>query len=262
LGKGKCIFTIITYPIPTYCILYRLMASRAPPLLEPYLRLPYETSLILLSGVLGTSTNWLVHRYLHTLLASPTTTTSSSSSYPSSHEDAGSNNYQAQQISVILVSFLRDYAFWKDGCKRLGLDLDQATRKGSFAFVDGLTGLFAPSPNPPGSRPSATEEGRGKWVLQAATVEHFRKTLENAVAHIQGVSSGAQTVLVIDQPDLLLAVATDAMTAQDLRGTILELREVSGSLRASIPFYVGFVKDINESVIIESTFMHRHYLCR
>ena len=160
------------------------------------------------------------------------------------------------------MSLLRDYAFWKDGCKRLGLDLDQATRKGSFAFVDGLTGLFAPSINPPGHRPSATEEGRGKWVLQAATAEHLRKTLEDAVTHIQGVGSGARTVLVIDQPDLLLAVANDAMTAQDLRGTILELREVSRGLRASNPFYVGLVKDINESVIIESTFMHSHCLCR
>ncbi|KAI0805079.1 hypothetical protein GGR55DRAFT_297156 [Xylaria sp. FL0064] len=198
------------------------MASRIPPLLEPYLHLPHETSLILLSGVLGSSTNWLVHRYLYSLLSSQ----SLSSSYSSSSsrrqdeplEETGAEPQQQQRhTSVVFLSFLRDYTFWRDGCKRLGLDLDVASKKGSFVFVDGLTELFAP-PLP------ERELGRER-VLQAATTENLRRVLEEAVAHAQASRPGTQTVLVIDQLDVLLATAGDVMSGQDLRGTILRLRE-------------------------------------
>lgn len=73
------------------------MASKIPPLLEPYLALPQEASLILLTSVLGASTNWLALRFLHSALASP--------------ED--------EDVKVVFVSFMRDLAFWKDGSKRL-----------------------------------------------------------------------------------------------------------------------------------------------
>ncbi|KAI0391712.1 hypothetical protein F5Y17DRAFT_396640 [Xylariaceae sp. FL0594] len=203
------------------------MASRTPPLLEPYVRLPHETSLILLSGVLGTSTNWLVQRYLHTLLTSSSSSPSPSS--PNNNSNPSSQPQHASSVSVVLVSFLRDHAFWKDGCRRLGLDLEQTSRKGSFAFVDGLTGLFVPGRSN-NNKVEDEARGGGKYVLREATAEHFRKTVEDAVQRVQlsAAAAGggeAQTVLVIDQPDLLLAVANDAMTAQDLRGAILALRE-------------------------------------
>jgi len=73
------------------------MASKIPPLLEPYLALPQEASLILLTSVLGASTNWLALRFLYSALANP--------------ED--------EDVKVVFVSFMRDLAFWKDGCKRL-----------------------------------------------------------------------------------------------------------------------------------------------
>ncbi|KAI1349903.1 hypothetical protein F5Y01DRAFT_326776 [Xylaria sp. FL0043] len=200
------------------------MASRIPPLFEPYLlHLPHETSLILLSGVLGSSTNWLVHRYLYSLLSSQSPSSSYSYSSSSSRrqdepfDDLQTGAEPQQHTSVVFLSFLRDYAFWRDGCKRLGLDLDVASKKGSFVFVDGLTELFAP-PLP--------ERGlRGERMLQAATTENLRRVLEDAVAHAQASRPGTQTVLVIDQVDALLATAGDVMSGQDLRGTILGLRE-------------------------------------
>jgi elongator complex protein 6 len=73
------------------------MASKIPPLLEPYLALPSEASLILLTSVLGASTNWLLLRFLHSALAIP--------------ED--------EDTKVVFVSFMRDLAFWKDVAKRL-----------------------------------------------------------------------------------------------------------------------------------------------
>ncbi|KAI1276313.1 hypothetical protein F5Y07DRAFT_139647 [Xylaria sp. FL0933] len=202
------------------------MASRIPPLLEPYLHhLPHETSsLILLSGVLGSSTNWLVHRYLYALLSSQSLSSSSYSSSSSRRQDepfddlhTGAEPQQQLHASVVFLSFLRDYAFWRDGCKRLGLDLDVASKKGSFVFVDGLTELFVPP---------LLERGLGRErALRAATTENLRRVLEDAVAHAQASRSGTRTVLVIDQIDVLLATAGDVMSGQDLRGTVLGLRE-------------------------------------
>ncbi|PHH87068.1 hypothetical protein CDD83_9342 [Cordyceps sp. RAO-2017] len=44
--------------------------SKVPPLLEPLLRLPPEAALVVLTGVLGASTNWLLLRWIHALLRS------------------------------------------------------------------------------------------------------------------------------------------------------------------------------------------------
>ncbi|KZF20473.1 hypothetical protein L228DRAFT_250173 [Xylona heveae TC161] len=116
------------------------MSSRTiPPLLEPYTRLPPSTSLTLLTSVLSASTNWLVLRYLYAALAS-----------------AGQQQDEASaesDVAVVLVSFLRDGEFWREGARRMGLDLRRLAVQGRFAFVDGLTELFAP---PASQSPSAS----------------------------------------------------------------------------------------------------------
>ncbi|KAI0399250.1 hypothetical protein F4802DRAFT_611017 [Xylaria palmicola] len=227
------------------------MAFRTPPLLEPYLRLPHEASLILLSGVLGSSTNWLVARHLHSLLASqaPSPSESADADGLADHhhhhhhhhhqQEEGQQGRQQQHTSVVFASFLRDYAFWKHAARRLGLDLDAARAKGSFVFVDGLTGLFMPTTmtttttttistpdrRHPQPQPIDDETAGGGRVLVAATTDHLRRTLEDAVAHVQTRTPGTRTVLVIDQPDLLIAAAGDAVSAHGLRDTILSLRE-------------------------------------
>jgi elongator complex protein 6 len=73
--------------------------SKIPPLLFPYLSLPPESSLILLTNILGASTNWLVLRYLYSFLI-----------------PSVSNN---EKTNVVFVSFMRDLAFWREGGKRL-----------------------------------------------------------------------------------------------------------------------------------------------
>lgn len=80
------------------------MSSRIPPLLEPYLALPPEASLILLTSVLGASSNWLVQRYLHSALLS---------------QDATSEISPEEETKVLLVSFMRDFSFWKENGRRL-----------------------------------------------------------------------------------------------------------------------------------------------
>ena len=84
------------------------MEGRTPPLLGQYLSLPPEASLLVLSGILGVSTNWLTLRYIYSYLkpdGSGTTVQNPES--------------QTDEPNVILVSFLRDFAFWKDGAGRL-----------------------------------------------------------------------------------------------------------------------------------------------
>jgi elongator complex protein 6 len=82
------------------------MASTAsikiPPLLEPYLELPPEAALVLLTSVLGASANWLVLRWIYSALKS------------GQPRDEG-----AADVAVVLCSFLRDGAFWRDGAAKL-----------------------------------------------------------------------------------------------------------------------------------------------
>lgn len=88
------------------------MGTQIPHLLEPYLALPPETSQLLLTGVLGASTNWLVLRHLYSLLR-PRAGRRGGDDGPAG---AGAGRGETR---VLLVSFMRDYAFWKDGAGRL-----------------------------------------------------------------------------------------------------------------------------------------------
>ncbi|KAF3040259.1 hypothetical protein E8E12_003482 [Didymella heteroderae] len=101
-------------------------STRIPPLLQPYVKLPRDDSLLLLTSTLGASANWLLIRFLC---------------------DALSNNIQDggadEGHNVVLVSWLRDYDFWRQEARKgAGLDLERLKREKRLAFVDGLTGLF------------------------------------------------------------------------------------------------------------------------
>ena len=97
------------------------MASRIPPLLESYLSLPPEASQVVLTGILGASTNWLVLRSLYSLLnpAGGRTTTTTTTTQRRDGVPTETGDEQEEDVKVLLVSFMRDYAFWKDGAGRL-----------------------------------------------------------------------------------------------------------------------------------------------
>ncbi|KAF0318931.1 hypothetical protein GQ607_013890 [Colletotrichum asianum] len=172
------------------------MAMRIPHLLEPYLALPPECAQILLTSVLGASTNWLVLRYLYSYLRRPT-------------EDA-----PADDTRVVLVSFMRDFAFWKEGAGRLGLDLETLGRSGKFVFVDGLSGLFS------NAAPPAT---KGRRTLRGAKIADVQRELEAAVADVSG--GGGKVVLVVDQPDFLLAATGEEVGGLVVKNMLLDLQE-------------------------------------
>ncbi|KAK1982774.1 hypothetical protein LZ30DRAFT_589922 [Colletotrichum cereale] len=183
------------------------MATRIPHVLEGYLALPPECAQILLTGVLGASTNWLVLRHLYSYLRKPAAS--------GGEEEAAA----AEDARVVFVSFMRDFAFWKEGAGRLGLDLEGLGRSGRFVFVDGLSGLFSQES---AGQPAAAA-AKGRRVLHGATLPAIQRELEGAVADVS--AAGAKTVLVLDQPDLLLAASGEGLTSLALRDMLLDVQE-------------------------------------
>lgn len=100
--------------------------SRIPPLLQPFVRAPKNESVLLLTSTLDASANWLLTRFFSDALGSGL-------------KDNGNGGAQ----NVVLVSWMRDYEFWRqEGRKCTGLDLGGLRTQGKFAFVDGLSSLF------------------------------------------------------------------------------------------------------------------------
>lgn len=83
------------------------MSTRLPPLLEPYLSLPPEASLLLLTNVLGATSNWLLLRFLYSTL------------HHTAKEEAENTSSGNGETKVVFVSFMRDLAFWREGGRRL-----------------------------------------------------------------------------------------------------------------------------------------------
>jgi elongator complex protein 6 len=76
--------------------------SRIPHLLESYISLPPESSLNLVTSVLGASANWLVLRHVYSYL-----------------RGSADGDESTKDTGVILLSFMRDGAFWREGSTKL-----------------------------------------------------------------------------------------------------------------------------------------------
>lgn len=86
-----------------------------------------------------------------------------------------------------------------------GLDLESLARGGRFSFVDGLTSLFTP-PNPRDS------PRKGYRALRSAKHGDIRRELFAALADITAADGAAtKTILIVDQPDFLLAATSDLL---------------------------------------------------
>ncbi|KAK5654452.1 hypothetical protein OQA88_7363 [Cercophora sp. LCS_1] len=169
--------------------------SRPPPLLEPYLSLTSlpPASLTLLTSILGAATNWLVLRYLQSLLATA----------------------PSEPTAVLVVSFLRDYTFWKESASRLGLDLEGLARKGRFGYVDGLSSLFTGAVAAGGS-----QQGQRKWTLASPALGDVGRVVGGAVDEM---ARGGRVILVVDGLDFLVAATGE--TDEGVRGMLMGWRE-------------------------------------
>ncbi|KAK3336963.1 hypothetical protein B0T19DRAFT_411120 [Cercophora scortea] len=270
------------------------MTSRTPPLLEPYLAgLPDEAALVVLTGILGASTNWLVLRYLHSFLKQAL----------GGDEDEDDETTTAEdEPSVLLVSFLRDYTFWKDSASRLGLDLDALARRGRFSFVDGLrSALFVPSsssssftttsttttsttpcnaipdrgrptptptPTPPRPAPRPVVQAhQQKWKqplthpslvgvqsgLHSAVDELVRARAARAGTGTGTGGSNGKVILVIDQLDFLLAAAATSSV------TSLGLRELLLDLREKVHATILTLSADEPLVVAQTTSLEKEH---
>jgi elongator complex protein 6 len=110
------------------------MASQIPRLLESCLSLPPETSQIVLTGILGASTNWLTLRYLYSLLRPATAAATATRLDRDGDADPGAGG--GEHVKVLLVSFMRDHAFWKEGAGRLVcLPLSRCLQQAAFSHA-------------------------------------------------------------------------------------------------------------------------------
>lgn len=78
--------------------------NRIPAAIEPLLRLPPEASLTILTGTLACNPSWLTLRFIGAALAQDPI--------------AGANESNEASARVVLVSWMRDLAFWKNEIRR------------------------------------------------------------------------------------------------------------------------------------------------
>ena len=156
--------------------------NRIPSALEPYLALPPELSLILLTSTLSCSAAWLTARFACSAL--------------------GQHAAETEACNVVLVSWMRDAAFWRDEIRRAsGIDVSRSNGPAKFAFVDCFDYALT----------TATKPG--------TAVARAEKKILTAVS---GLANNSKIVLVLDVPDILLA--TGATTTIELNQLLLKLR--------------------------------------
>ncbi|KAI9879197.1 MAG: hypothetical protein M1830_009272 [Pleopsidium flavum] len=211
------------------------MTSRIPPLLAPYTHLPPSSSLIVLTSVLGASTNWLVLRFLYNTLLGSASHSRGEGYEPGIHNGDGTGAGKDDEsgdgeTKVVLVSFLRDWEFWREGGRRVGLDFPRLMQQGRFAFVDGLTGLFTSSSASPVKKGAGQvpESGAGQEikVLRSSKLERIERDVLEQIEGLKESGEG-RVVLVLDQPDLVLAVVGEESGAGvvEMGEMVLGLRE-------------------------------------
>ncbi|KAM0259221.1 hypothetical protein ACHAQJ_003426 [Trichoderma viride] len=158
------------------------MSSKIPPLLEPCLGLPEEASLTILTNMLGASSNWLVLRYLYSILQS------------GQSAEASADEKEADSGVV------------------LGLDLDGSSRAGKFSFVDGLTGLLSEGQ---GSE-STADRGR---ILNSGKLDDIRRGIEAAIGDVR---SGSKVLIVDQLDELLALFEEEGFGQKGVTGLALE----------------------------------------
>ncbi|TGO44213.1 hypothetical protein BOTNAR_0895g00020 [Botryotinia narcissicola] len=176
-----------------------------PPLLTPYLSLPSESSLILLTGVLGAGTNWLLLRYLSSIFS------------PGAEKNEDTDAEGEGEVKVVFLSLMRDMGFWREGARKINLDLDKLTQQSRFLFLDGLSSLHLPQTQPP-------TPGAGA-PLTSPLLPSISNLLTKAITSLS--SSPGKIILILDSPDFLIASTPTPETAtQELHSLLLSLRSL------------------------------------
>lgn len=90
--------------------------TNIPPLLEPYLSLPPEASLLLLTGVLNATPHWLTTRVLRGAYGD--SSRNQTRNPPRGQDVEGQGIGADDDVAVVFVSWLRTWEFWKGEARR------------------------------------------------------------------------------------------------------------------------------------------------
>ncbi|KAK0276589.1 hypothetical protein LTR91_003975 [Friedmanniomyces endolithicus] len=240
--------------------------STIPPLLESYLRLPPETSLILLTGTLGCSVSWLVSRFVGAVLhpgtedgfggAGAGAGGSRGGRYGAGGRGGGGGegggvgggghglgrgddedgargredwdgraDESGRGVDVVLVSWMRDLAFWKSEIRRGGgVDITKLMKKdadadenessgGRFTFVDCFTTLSSLPQN---------DEDALLAELETRITAAITSQRPSPTQHQTNTRRRRKTFLILDSPSLLPALSL--LTSLNLSTLLLRLR--------------------------------------
>ncbi|MCJ1309498.1 hypothetical protein MMC25_003158 [Agyrium rufum] len=192
----------------------RARPSTVPNLLGPLIsKPPPSEALLLLTATLGTNSLWLILRYLLIVFSGDWDAQSDSSR----EEAPGAGTWR-----VVLVSFVRDLATWREGGKRLGLDVDQQISARKLIYVDLL--------NDPGFGLDDPLAGLESRTLKAIVNPSITTDSSNPQ------QSKQRTLLVVDGLDLWLSVLSIHAKVNIVQCRTLDTglaRDVSGVIRIS-----------------------------
>ncbi|KAF6237019.1 hypothetical protein HO173_004898 [Letharia columbiana] len=158
-----------------------------PPLLSPNLSAHPCTSLTLLTSTLGATTNWLVLRFVCATLKSK--------GYGTGHDCHITQGDPFDQ-RIVLVSWLRDGAWWRESGRKLGIDFQRVH------LIDALS------------------NGLG---MGAGGLADVKKAIMKAIGSKKTPTGGGNVILMLDGLDFLLAATGwEVLGMLDMIG---ELRE-------------------------------------
>ncbi|KAF2752052.1 hypothetical protein M011DRAFT_454895 [Sporormia fimetaria CBS 119925] len=147
-------------------------SARIPSHLAPHIQLPSYPSTTLVTSTLGASANWLIIRFLVSALSSRNTTNEDDSAPP---------------VPLVLVSFLRDWEFWKSEARKAGgLDLERLKREKRFVFVDGLGGMCLGDTQVQNTAQGASSTGRMPGVNGMPSTGLPQRTPQNPTLPARG----------------------------------------------------------------------------
>ncbi|TKA42310.1 hypothetical protein B0A54_06759 [Friedmanniomyces endolithicus] len=214
--------------------------STIPPLLESYLRLPPETSLILLTGTLGCSVSWVVARFAGRVLQQGAGRDGLGGRDRSHRGVGGEGEWggenadgvgnggageSGQGVDVLLVSWMRDLAFWKSEIRRGGgVDITKLMKKdadadenessgGRFTFVDCFTTLSSLPQN---------DEDALLAELETRITAAITSQRPSPTQHQTPPRRRRKKILILDAPSLLPTLSL--LTALNLSTLLLRLR--------------------------------------
>ncbi|KAL1959628.1 hypothetical protein VTO42DRAFT_1663 [Malbranchea cinnamomea] len=236
------------------------MPTPTAPILAPYTSPPPAQTLTLITSVLSATSNWLILRFLCDALSQVEAQTEEGLSGLGGRR----GGVGRRKRRVVLVSFLRGWEFWRIEARRIGLDLARLANEKNFAFVDGLSELFShdfanattttsSTLQTPGAgqypqrhtgplpirSPVVGQSNRGEnsgWKKLRWSKHGGLDAIESDIVSViddlnggsqEGAATDNDALLVIDQPDLLLAATGPSMGigATEISEMIMGLRQ-------------------------------------